>query len=448
MVIPARDRARLVALNDEGAQAYHGGKRLALYVDGIKLRTRDGAYTARGRVWEEIGGSEPVRFHGQMQRSDRQKYINMDGQKHILWSLAPTPQGPVWRATQKGLRFREQNEWEVMIPAIGYAKDKHGNYHSFRDRVMITDDAVTRSLESFGNLLETAPALHAVMAYTRTHAVRDHQAQKDVIRDALQAHWEQEYPNEWEEGRGQIVIARASHVYWTLDVAKAKAGEGFTYDWRSTFVSDGKLRTETILNRALRGVPYVPIDMVRQMNLITEATIDIDLGLCVPIQMQLCLTKRSQPYEDGERQYNRATTSRLSIEEIKDLFEQIHERVHGPRRGKQPTIFQQPTALEQAELGKFYDAWVRKMPLGEVRSLKQLQKEGSRLCTGPFKDLPYFPTVLERVYGLGFDREERYLRYFRAFFDVRGDTVRQRVLPRPQGLLQYIDHTPDKPGGT
>ena len=30
---------------------------------------------------------------------------------------------------------------------------------------------------------------------------------------------------------------------------------------------------------------------------------------------------------------------------------------------------------------------------------------------------------------------------------MRGDTVRQRALPRPQGLLQYIDHTPDKPGG-
>ena len=51
------------------------------------------------------------------------------------------------------------------------------------------------------------------------------------------------------------------------------------------------------------------------------------------------------------------------------------------------------------------------------------------------------------MYGLGFDREERYLRYFRAFFDVRGDMVRQRVLPRPQGLLRYVDHTPNKPGG-
>ena len=62
-------------------------------------------------------------------------------------------------------------------------------------------------------------------------------------------------------------------------MAKAKAGEGFTYDLQETFLAEGRLRTETILNRALRGMPYVPIDMARQMNLIPEATIDIDLGL-------------------------------------------------------------------------------------------------------------------------------------------------------------------------
>ena len=91
MAVPARDRARLVALRDEGAQPFHVGKGLAMFVgNNIKLRARDGTYTDRGRLWEEIGGMEPVRFHGQMQRSDRQKYIKVDGQKHILWSLAPT----------------------------------------------------------------------------------------------------------------------------------------------------------------------------------------------------------------------------------------------------------------------------------------------------------------------------------------------------------------------
>ena len=110
MAIPARDRARLEALRDEGAQPYHTGKGLALFVDGIRLRARNGDYTARGRVWEEIGGSELVRFHGEMQRSGNQKYINVDGKKHILWTAVRTPQGPVWRATRKGLQFREQNE--------------------------------------------------------------------------------------------------------------------------------------------------------------------------------------------------------------------------------------------------------------------------------------------------------------------------------------------------
>ena len=99
MAVPARDRARLVALRDEGAQPYHVGKGLAMFVGNIKLRARDGAYTDRGRMWEEIGGSEPVRFHGEMQRSGNQKYIKVDGTKRVLWTAARTPQGPVWRAT-------------------------------------------------------------------------------------------------------------------------------------------------------------------------------------------------------------------------------------------------------------------------------------------------------------------------------------------------------------
>ena len=42
--------------------------------------------------------------------------------------------------------------------------------------------------------------------------------------------------------------------------------------------------------------------------------------------------------------------------------------------------------------------------------------------------------------------KERYRRYFEAFFDVRGDTVRRRVLPRPT-LDKCIDLSPEKPGG-
>jgi hypothetical protein len=57
--------------------------------------------------------------------------------------------------------------------------------------------------------------------------------------------------------------------------------------------------TTSILNRTLRGVPYVPIDMARQMDLIPQARIDLE-GFCVPIQMQLCVAKRYQPREGGQ----------------------------------------------------------------------------------------------------------------------------------------------------
>ena len=91
MAVPAADRARLVALKNEGAQAYHVGKGLAMFVGGMKLRSSDGAHTNRGRVWEEMCGSEPVRFHGEMQRSGNTKYIDMDGTRHVLQKLARTP---------------------------------------------------------------------------------------------------------------------------------------------------------------------------------------------------------------------------------------------------------------------------------------------------------------------------------------------------------------------
>ena len=112
-----------------------------------------------------------------------------------------------------------------------------------------------------------------------------------------------------------------------LDIAKAKAGEGFEYDWKTSYVSDGRLHTETILNRALRGTPYVPIDMLRQMDLLPEASIDLD-GYCVPIQLQLCLNRRHNPQTDGERVRTRDTEPRYCVEELKELLEQINERLY------------------------------------------------------------------------------------------------------------------------
>ena len=148
MAVSAAVLARLTALRDEGAQPYHVGRGLAMFVGGTRVRGRDGSYTEAGRAWESIGGSEPVRFRGEMQRTDRTKYVDVGGTKHILWKLARTPRGPEWQPTRKGLRFREQNDWEVMIPAIGHAKNRHGNFHTFPDRVVITDRMVTRNLDA------------------------------------------------------------------------------------------------------------------------------------------------------------------------------------------------------------------------------------------------------------------------------------------------------------
>ena len=149
MAVSAAVLARLTALRDEGAQPYHKGKGLAMWVGGMRLRAADGKCTEPGRAWESIGGSEPVRFRGEMQRTYKTKCIDVGGTKHILWKLARTPRGPERQPMRKGLRFGEQNEWEAMRPAIGHTKDRHGNFHTFQDRVVITDDMVTRNVHAF-----------------------------------------------------------------------------------------------------------------------------------------------------------------------------------------------------------------------------------------------------------------------------------------------------------
>ena len=134
----------------------------------------------------------------------------------------------------------------------------------------------------------------------------------------------------------ELVIARASDAYWTIDISRAKSGEGFTYDWKSTFVSGDQARTETILNRPLRGDPYVPIDIAYQMHLVAIASTDLN-GFCVPVQMQLCVARRYQPGEAGQQERARHLEPTHTIDEMKAFLEQIHERVHGPRPGAVPT---------------------------------------------------------------------------------------------------------------
>ena len=90
------------------------------------------------------------------------------------------------------------------------------------------------------------------------------------------------------------MIARGSDIEWVADVAKLKRGEGLTYDWKASFVSDGRPRVDVVLNRVLRGVPFVPIDMIRQMDLVELARMDLE-GFCVPVQLHQVIRKRFRP---------------------------------------------------------------------------------------------------------------------------------------------------------
>ena len=111
-----------------------------MYIGKMKLTSADGHLTPVGYAWLEMGGADLVRYSGDLFTQGDKKYVMEIGHTVALMKIHHGPSGPEWRPTKKGrLRFREQNEWEVMIPAIGYAKDRHGNFHSFRDSVLITD---------------------------------------------------------------------------------------------------------------------------------------------------------------------------------------------------------------------------------------------------------------------------------------------------------------------
>ena len=85
------------------------------------LRDRSGNPTAAGQVWLDMGGADPVRYQEAIQRTENTKYVMEGGRRHVLQKLAQGAAGPERRLTAKGkLRFREQNNWEVMIPAIGH----------------------------------------------------------------------------------------------------------------------------------------------------------------------------------------------------------------------------------------------------------------------------------------------------------------------------------------
>ena len=105
----------------------------AMYVGNIKLASAKGHLTQAGYAWIKMGGVDPVRYSGELIEDGDSKYVIDSGRRVDILKLHQTPKGPEWRPTKRGyLRFREHNQWEVMIPAIGHAKDKNGKYRSFR----------------------------------------------------------------------------------------------------------------------------------------------------------------------------------------------------------------------------------------------------------------------------------------------------------------------------
>ena len=91
----------------------------------IMLRDSKGAVTKGGQAWLDMGGRDVVRFQGPIQNTPSTRYVEENGTRHVMQKLVQGTAGPEWQLTNKGkLRFREQNQWEVMIPAILHKKTR------------------------------------------------------------------------------------------------------------------------------------------------------------------------------------------------------------------------------------------------------------------------------------------------------------------------------------
>jgi hypothetical protein len=127
----------------------------------IKLRTSKGAVTEAGRLWLEMGGKNPARFQGPIQSTPNTRFVKEGITRHLLQRLVPGADGPEWRLTTKGkLNFREQNQWEVMIPAVLHRQNpKTGIWTTSPDMVVITDAEVTQNSVRGKKFLDTQPRL-------------------------------------------------------------------------------------------------------------------------------------------------------------------------------------------------------------------------------------------------------------------------------------------------
>jgi hypothetical protein len=296
----------------------------ALTVGGITLK-RGVKYTHAGEFWLGLGGADPMRFQGEIRdtKNLRSKVVTINGKDKFI----ARTEGADYKLTRFGKKhFHHLNQYEINIPATG-----HENGREWQTTIRLTDREISQHV--WGD----SEPLRAAFIRTQTHAIRDVNEERQVVLTALKAFLEKTYPKEWKDG-GEVMIRTGSPEYYMIDMERIKNLEVVDFDWRVITKFGDRAASQTILNRALRGVPHIPIDMVQQMHLLEEARLDLN-NSCVPVQMRLCIERQS-----GEQ---------WDLEEMRDFFEQIWENIHGPRPGRAPTELPQPTVDEMRRLRGF-----------------------------------------------------------------------------------------------
>ena len=406
--MPKAVQTRLKALFEAGEKPRYDGN--AMYVGDIKLK-RGVRFTATGEFWLGLGGEVPARFQGEIRDSKnlQSKFVSVDGKNRYI----ARKEGGEYKLTTFGKKhFHHLNEYEITIPVTG-----HEGERSWQTTLRITD----REIEPVFNT--QAGDLRAAFIRTQTHAIRDVSEQKQVVLTAFKAFLEKNFPEEWKHG-GTVTLGVGSPEYYTADMARLKDLEGVNFDWRVTTRFGDRATTQTILNRALRGIPHIPIDMVQQMHLLEEARLDLN-NSCVPVQIRLCVERQSGKQWDPE--------------EITDFFEQIWENIHGPRPGRAPTELPQPTAAEEPLRG-FCEDFDDIIPVGQWMDIESVMRKRPDHIRD---QAPKFKAALKKVYGGTFANS--FPKFLTAFFEVRGDKVRQRLPPTE--VVEAYDADPDLPGG-
>ena len=275
--VPKAVQTRLKALFEADEKPRYDGN--AMYVGDIKLKLGV-RFTVAGEFWLGLGGAVPARFQGEIRDSKNlnSKFVSVDGKNRYI----ARKEGGEYKLTTFGKKhFHHLNEYEITIPVTG-----HDGERSWQTTLRFTDQQIEKVFDT-----ERAGDLRAAFIRTQTHAIRDVSEEKQVVLIAFKAFLEKNFPEEWKHG-GTVTLGVGSPEYYTADMARLKDLEGIKFDWRVTTKFGDRATTQTILNRALRGVPHIPIDMVQQMHLLEEARLDLN-NSCVPVQIRLCVERQS-----------------------------------------------------------------------------------------------------------------------------------------------------------